>query len=427
MYKKMRQMMAELAAHNPVVLADVGHFAQSPEGKKILAGVIDRSGSDKSRIDVSRERSQHRTNVNNIRFRHRLFVSASVVSVAAIAVAFIVIAPSGSPTRPVSPASAMLLRLAKVAASSPAAPLPGPNQYLYTETQNLSIVGHGTGFNEKTRAQPLQAYSTSVQVTQTWVNPAGLGRQLNLNSSTAEPAWLTPGAEQVFGGPKGSLGGDQMSYNSGPYPFLYPGNLQLNLPSDPKTLKQALELDYANYIAGIEATRGVSNSSNLTTAQLFQFVRDGLTNGLSPKVRSALYTMLAGLPGVRSLGRIADDLGKTGVGIATAATSNGMTTGEQEQIIFNPTTSALLEWRDVQVSPNKLATPIPGASNGGATEGGPSNSSRVSNPPIGSVLNYTIYLSMGVVNSDTVTPQGTTIPAFCEPPFPNIPNPVIPC
>jgi hypothetical protein len=81
----------------------------------------------------------------------------------------------------------------------------------------------------------------------------------------------------------------------------------LKLPASPSQLK-ALILE--NYSTG-ESGEGVDRE-----AYLFQVTPTLLTLPVTSAVRSALYRMLADLPGVRSLGQVQDAAGQDGVGVA---------------------------------------------------------------------------------------------------------------
>ncbi|GAA3935583.1 hypothetical protein GCM10023085_16220 [Actinomadura viridis] len=71
---------------------------------------------------------------------------------------------------------------------------------------------------------------------------------------------------------------------------------------------------------------------------------------VTPKVRAAAYRMLAGLPGVRSLGRLKDPLGRPGVGVAMPeARSDGSIL--ERQLIIDPGTGLLLADQEIVIRP----------------------------------------------------------------------------
>ena len=77
------------------------------------------------------------------------------------------------------------------------------------------------------------------------------------------------------------------------------------LPADPARLKTLL-------LAGWSPSAGRGSA----TSYLFQTVPAVLEMPVTPAVRAALYTLLAGLPGVRSLGAVTDVAGQAGVAVA---------------------------------------------------------------------------------------------------------------
>jgi len=62
-----------------------------------------------------------------------------------------------------------------------------------------------------------------------------------------------------------------------------------------------------------------------------------------PDLRAALYRAAAGLPEVKSLGTMTDELGRRGVGLAIDGA------GIRHELVFSAATSALLAERDVLV------------------------------------------------------------------------------
>jgi len=81
----------------------------------------------------------------------------------------------------------------------------------------------------------------------------------------------------------------------------------LKLPADPARLKALILENYSTGESGEDVDR---------EAYLFQVTPALLTLPVSSAVRSALYRMLADLPGVRSLGQVQDAAGQDGVGVA---------------------------------------------------------------------------------------------------------------
>jgi len=77
---------------------------------------------------------------------------------------------------------------------------------------------------------------------------------------------------------------------------------------------------------------------------------------LTPRTRAAAYRMLAGLPGIRSVGRVTDPLGRPGVAVARTGYDHGVGVVER-QVIFDPDTSAWLASQTILRKP-RVGSPI---------------------------------------------------------------------
>lgn len=98
------------------------------------------------------------------------------------------------------------------------------------------------------------------------------------------------------------MGGKQFSFGR----KAYSAAELLRLPADPARLKALLLAVYD----------GPQHMAASAEAYLFEVTPALLTLPVTPAVRSALYRMLAGLPGVRSLGQVQDAAGQYGQGVA---------------------------------------------------------------------------------------------------------------
>jgi hypothetical protein len=110
----------------------------------------------------------------------------------------------------------------------------------------------------------------------------------------------------------------------------------------------------------------------------FVYAATFLNAGSTARLRAALYRVIESLPGVANLGPATDRLGRRGqaVGLVTG--------GTREVLIFDPASTVVLEREMVAVPPRQ------------------SGNNRL---PAGTVLQYTVYLRAGVVNSDTAIPH----------------------
>jgi hypothetical protein len=120
-------------------------------------------------------------------------------------------------------------------------------------------------------------------------------------------------------------------------------------------------------------------------AQMFSPISQFLFLPTSPQLRAALFRVLADLPGVQLLGRQRDRLGRSGIAVAVTQGGSGRV---REELLFDPATSNVLQTEGVQLR---------------AAPGGPA-------VPDGTVLQYTDFLSRGVVNSITELPGGRRLP-----------------
>ena len=133
------------------------------------------------------------------------------------------------------------------------------------------------------------------------------------------PAGVTPGAPQAW-----------------------PGNLYFEdvdaLPTDPAAVRQVID------------QRAAANGG-ATDYERFTIVGDLLRETVgTPQVRAALYRVAAGLGGVQLIGSVTDRAGRTGT--AVAMTSDQSSRGlERRVLIFDPSTSMLLEKQDVLLRP----------------------------------------------------------------------------
>jgi hypothetical protein len=100
----------------------------------------------------------------------------------------------------------------------------------------------------------------------------------------------------------------------------------------------------------------------------------------SPSLRAALYRVIAHLPGVRLLGWRTDRIGRRGIAVAISHRDI------REELLFDPATSEVLQTQEIQVAPFRSPKTPP--------------------LPAGTVLNYTVFISRGIVNSIKDLPGG---------------------
>jgi hypothetical protein len=251
--------------------------------------------------------------------RRPLMGATGAAALAVVAIIVAALVRSGPTTQPALAAGTVLQRLARVASDQPWA-VPGPGQYLYTASHSLS--GSDTEL-------PGGVYCQAVfeQYRQNWVaaNGEGMFREIDgpahyhsgREASECKSAPAQPAGESSTWAAPGCLSID-------PIPFG-------RLPMNPVTLRARL-------------LTGKVEGGPPGPGEAFTQVGDLLRNtDASPALRAALYRAAAGIPGVKSLGTVTDELGRKGLGLAFDAH------GTRHELIFSATTSALLAQQDVQL------------------------------------------------------------------------------
>ncbi|MDP9301923.1 MAG: hypothetical protein M3P43_13685, partial [Actinomycetota bacterium] len=141
-----------------------------------------------------------------------------------------------------------------------------------------------------------------------------------------------------------------------------------NLPTDPAKLMDVIRSG---------ALGGGNHSSD---AVCFQIIGETLMQGYAPpELRSALYQAAADLPGVELTGNAADHTGRPGVEVSYTHQSL------REGLVFDPSTSQVLESNEAYVGPQPVIDSIQGA---------------IPGPNPGEqTVGYTVYDEWGVVDA----------------------------
>ena len=206
-------------------------------------------------------------------------------------------------------------------------------------------------------------YSVLMPVTrEIWIGPDGSGRLLETNGT---PTFLTPHDKAVWeAAGRPSLDGGKTSDEAFGRGGLYYLDLS-KLPTDTAALRRLI---VERKIEGGPAG----------DAETFTIIGDLLRETYaSPALRAALYQVAAGLPGVELIGTVKDEAGRTG--IAVGYTSNGY----RQELIFDPTTAALLGEQSVVADAAKVKP----------------------HEPAGTVVGWSVYLASGVVDSTSQRAQ----------------------
>jgi hypothetical protein len=156
-----------------------------------------------------------------------------------------------------------------------------------------------------------------------WVRPASLGDRAAWRRDGSPAVWKEIGQDTALADPQGDPGNALLlplsaapgkltagSAAHGSQPFLVGDKAMslrqlLALPADPARLKELLLKGSSHYPPGVSQS-----------AYLLQAVPPVLQMPVTPAVRSALYRMLAKMPGIRSLGTVKDVSGKQGAAVA---------------------------------------------------------------------------------------------------------------
>jgi hypothetical protein len=318
--------------------------------------------ADEARAGTARRRGRAR----RLGAPARIALAACVA--AATAAAVLVLLPGGHTGGTQNAAAAVLLKVAKAAASQTPVGPPRPGQYVYTKSKSLSGV-------DTANAGPNHNLYFSVQfseVREAWIGPDGSGRILESDgtptfvSSRDRSVWIAAGrpplptattrdisfapANENKPGCKGKVGGVCGGL----------GYLDLSkFPTDVPTLKRMIE---ERKIEG-------DPPGDLET---FTIIGDMLRETYAPPlVRSALFQIVSQLREVELVGNMTDPVVRAGIAVAYPV--NGIL----HELIFDPSTSALLGERTVIVDPDRAGVQV----------------------SAGTVVGWSAYLASGVVDS----------------------------
>ena len=292
------------------------------------------------------------------RLPRRRWLYAAAVAAAIVAAAVIIPQlTSDSPLGGVQSAAADALnKAASVAAGQQATAPPTAGQFVYTRTR--AVWESSTYDVDKPNSQ----YSVLMPVTrESWIAPDGSGRLLETNGT---PTFLTPHDKAVWeaaGRPDlqaGRTSDEKFGKGGLAYTDLS------GLPTDTAQLRQLI------------VDRKVEDGPR-GDAETFTIIGDLLRETwASPALRAALYRIAADLPGVQLVGTVKDEVGRTGT--AVAFTSGGT----RNELIFDPTTAALLGEESVVVDPAAAKMHV----------------------PADTVTSWAVYLASGIADSTSQRP-----------------------
>jgi hypothetical protein len=339
---------------------------------------------------------------------------ASAAAAIALVAGFVLPPGKGGPS---GAAAGQLDYLSNVAASQPT-PALQPGQYYNQVWEEIAQMSQAFPAGIPQTSNPNVHWLAKAQLA-TWVDSSGTGRctftesGATFISSADQAAWESEGKPTL--GYTGVMAEGEnaippnLDTTSGSY-FCPPNAatsapqyaggtwaesgapLQLfdvsGLPTNPAPLGSLI----AHRHTGIEAIDSEAPGEFTTFAAVVQLL-SGPDIGATPAFRSALYRVLAGLPGVKVTDSVTDSNGRSGVEIAlpTSYPSSIVTGSFVEQAIVDPATTDVLDWSVDLLGPSSLSP---------AFAGGPTNTYAP-----GTVYSFAL-LHAGIVDSNSTAATG---------------------
>jgi hypothetical protein len=356
-----------IAAANPVPLTTVDD-GDSAHAMRTLAKVISPEHGQATGRHGRRQRATHGGRPGRGAARSLVRVAAGLtVAAAAAALVITQLAPgdhggrksgagphaSASP-RPSTLAGA-LGSLSLVADRQPLEPPPGPGQFEYTAESSLNWID--------TYNAPSTSYNVSyTERRQIWIGADGSGRIVEtysnpqLGSAKDRAGWIAAGRPSLVVAPTDStFGRGQLS----------DGPPDLNqLPADPAKLMALLQA---------RKIEGGPNGPAEDFVQIGDMLREDYVR---PALRAAIFAVAERIPGVRLLGTMTDQVGRSGIGLAFVHAWPAQGEVGKSVLIFDPQTSKMIA-EETLVTYTKTGKTV--------------------------LTAWTDYLKYGVVNSDTST------------------------
>jgi hypothetical protein len=362
-----------IAKANPVPLASVAD-GDSPHALQTLAQIMDPEHREAAAHDAGSLRASGggRRGRSPARRLRRVAAGLTVAAVAAAAALVITqLVPRGHegrkdvavPHASVGPRPGTLaaaldsLRLA--ADAQPVEPSPGPGQFEYTDSSSLNWID--------TYNTPTTSYNVSYsELRQIWIGSDGSGRIVEtyshpqLGTAKDRAGWIAAGRPSLAVGPSDStFGPGQLSDG--------PPNLN-QLPDDPAKLAALL---VARKIEG--GPKGPAEDF----VQIGDMLRETYVR---PALRAAIFAVAKGIPGVRLLGTVTDQVGRSGIGLAYVRAYPAKGEIAKSVLVFDPKTSKMIAEESVVTYTKTGKTTL---------------------------MAWTDYLKSGVVNSQTSTSPGS--------------------
>lgn len=326
---KIENLIAEV---NPAPLASIDD-GDSARATRTLAEVLNLASGDATARHGKRQRTAHAGRRGTASRWFAFGAAGLMVSAAAAALAITALAPSGhqgSKTVPGPHASAgprpgtlagVLGALSLTADRQPAESPPGPGQFEYTDSSSLNWIDTYNG--------PTTSYNVSYsERRQIWIGSDGSGRiaETYRNPKFGSPkdraGWIAAGRPSLAVPPTNStFGPGQLSV----------GPPKVNaLPDDPAKLAALLD---ARKIEG--GPKGPAEDF----VQIGDLLREDYVR---PALRAAIFVVAERIQGVRLLGTVTDQNGRSGIGLAHLQAFPKLHQLVKSVLVFDPHTSKLI-------------------------------------------------------------------------------------
>ena len=373
----------ELSLRNPVADESLTGSERTPEASALLSRL---TAIDPGSSVTSEDEGDRPTSNDAVRPRHalkgrlpRLVAVGLVASLLVVVLLFINIT---SPGKPDAAGAVALERTAEIANEQPPFPRLGPGQFVYTKNITLAEIVPSPRSAGGVPVSPHDIYMLLQPiVVQTWTAADGSGR-MSQTESPGPPSFMNQADKAKWlaaGSPNpGAALNNNTTFGPGGPPSTLSG-----LPTNPSALGPLLahgQVDIEGLLPHSSAVFPPSRS-NLRSASSGVFSVS--PTRLRPCDLRSIRSPRAP-PGVHLLGTVTDGIGRRGT--AVAYTLHGW----QDMLIFDPTTSALLEQKTVVVG--KTVTEGP-------------NAEQVTP---GTVVDLSIYGTPAVVDSSTATPSSSS-------------------
>jgi hypothetical protein len=336
----MKELHDRLAAANPIAEADLGDTATSPRAQALLRHILTESAPSGSRTRSPRVRTT------------RWVIPPAAVAVVA-AVLWNVLVPETIPKQRYvasGPAYAVLMAVAQEAETTT-----GTGRFWHAQgeaVQTLYRDHHGHRY-QLFASNPTESWIPTDRRDGIAVSgQAPPGVTLKPVSAADAAAYHADGSPQPN---ENAAAGIQVpDIPNGPNlagQTIYEGD-PAQLPTDPARMRMTV----------LEWMRDHDAMPTHPDAFLFREGAKLLDAGkrpLAPPIRAAIYRMLAGLPGVRSLGRVSDPLGRPALGVAMTEHTSAYGILDW-QLLIQPSSDSIMATRTVVLrhgARNPRATP----------------------------------------------------------------------